>query len=233
MKKIYFLFKNKSSIKIFMYYIKNKISNIFSKRKIVRFKKKHQLLLQQKKITHDFFSSHAYNFFYLLNRLKPNFNYLEIGSYEGNSALFIANSFPETKIYCVDNWVGTEEYSGNLNFSQIELNFDHNLGNYKNIVKIKSMSDKFFKKNNIIFDVIYVDGYHLGNQVYKDCVNAWKYLKEDGLLICDDFIWGDNKNIINNPCFAINQFLKDIKGFYKLEKVSNSQIFIKKMSYYK
>ena len=64
-------------------------------------------------------------------------------------------------------------------------------------------------------------------------LNAWKYLKEDGLLICDDFIWGDNKNIINNPCFAINQFFKDIKGFYKLEKVSNSQIFIKKMSYYK
>ena len=30
-----------------------------------------------------------------------------------------------------------------------------------------------------------------------------------------------------------DQFLKDIKGFYKLEKVSNSQIFIKKMSYYK
>ena len=229
MKKIYFLFKNKSSIGVFISFIKTKISNIFFKRKIVSFKKKHQLLLKQKKITHDFFSSHAYNFFYFLNKLKPNFSYLEIGSYEGNSALFMADSFPETKVYCVDNWEGTEEYSNNLSFSQIEQNFDHNIDNYKNIIKIKCLSDKFFKHNNLIFDVIYVDGYHLGDQVYKDCSNAWKYLKKDGLLICDDFIWGDNENIKNNPCFSINQFLKDIKNLHKLERVSNSQIFIKKI----
>ena len=81
----------------------------------------------------------------------------------------------------------------------------------------------------IFFDIIYIDGYHLGSQVYKDCINSWKFLKKDGLLICDDYIWNGYEDIKENPCFAINKFLTEIKDNYKLLKVSNSQIFIKKI----
>ena len=91
---------------------------MFVKRKIVKFKKKHQILLSGKKITNDFFSANAYNFYYYLNKLKPDFDYLEIGSYEGNSAVFVANTFIKSKIYCVDNWVGTDEYVDHISFSR-------------------------------------------------------------------------------------------------------------------
>ena len=90
-------------------------------------------------------------------------------------------------------------------------------------------SDEFFSNNRKMFDVVYIDGYHFGPQVYKDCENAWKCLKENGFLICDDYTWNFYSNIKNNPCYAINNFLKKIDGQYKLEKVSNSQIFIKKI----
>ena len=80
-----------------------------------------------------------------------------------------------------------------------------------------------------MFDAIYIDGYHHGAQVYKDCINSWKFLKNDGLLICDDYIWRFYSNLRDNPCYAINVFLSEIVGTYKLEKVSNSQIFIKKI----
>jgi len=230
MHKIFFLYKSKSSLKIYFYFLRTKLLNIFFKRKIIHLKKKHEALIKNKKITNNYFSSHSFNFYWYLSILNSNFNYLEIGSYEGNSAMFVANNFKKSNVYCVDTWVKTKEYTNHISFSHIEDNFDFNTKKYKNIYKSKDTSDNFFFKNKKTYDVIYIDGHHLGSQVYKDCKNAWNFLKNGGILICDDYIWNFYKNIENNPCFAINKFLKENRGNYKIQKISNSQIFIKKIN---
>ena len=86
--------------------------------------------------------------------------------------------------------VGTDEYVDHISFSKIEQNFNSNTFNYENIIKNKCLSDEFFQDNSKMFDAIYIDGYHHGAQVYKDCINSWKFLKNDGLLICDDYTYG-------------------------------------------
>lgn len=228
MKKIIFLIKNKSKINIIMIFLIQKFLNIFIKKKIKSFKKRNQIFLKNKRITNDYFSMHSYNFFKYLNFLEGNFNYLEIGTYEGNSAMFVANTFPKSKVYCVDNWNKTEEY-GDQNFDIVEKNFDYNTSSFNNILKFKNNSDDFFKKNNTLFEVIYIDGYHKDFQVLKDCRNAWKILKKNGLLICDDYIWNFYENIKENPCYSINKFINEIKNENKVLEVSKSQIFIKKL----
>ena len=228
MKKIIFLIKNKSKINIIMIFLIQKLFNIFIKKKIKFFKKRNQIFLKNKRITNDYFSMHSYNFFKYLNFLEGNFNYLEIGTYEGNSAMFVANTFPKSKVYCVDNWNKTEEY-GDQNFDIVEKNFDYNTSSFNNILKFKNNSDDFFKKNNTLFEVIYIDGYHKDFQVLKDCRNAWKILKKNGLLICDDYIWNFYENIKENPCYSINKFMDEIKNENKVLEVSKSQIFIKKL----
>ena len=228
MKKIIFLIKNKSKINIIMIFLIQKFFNIFIKKKIKSFKKRNQIFLKNKRITNDYFSMHSYNFFKYLNFLDGNFNYLEIGTYEGNSAMFVANTFPKSKVYCVDNWNKTEEY-GDQNFDIVEKNFDYNTSSFNNILKFKNNSDDFFKKNNTLFEVIYIDGYHRDFQVLKDCRNAWKILKKNGLLICDDYIWNFYENIKENPCYSINKFMDEIKNENKVLEVSKSQIFIKKL----
>ena len=228
MKKIIFLIKNKSKLNIVIIFLIQKFLNIFIKKKIKSFKKKNQIFLKNKRITNDYFSMHSYNFFKYLNFFKQNFNYLEIGTYEGNSAMFVANTFPKSKVYCVDNWNKTEEY-GDQNFDIVEKNFDYNTSSFNNILKFKNNSDDFFKKNNTLFEVIYIDGYHKDFQVLKDCRNAWKILKKNGLLICDDYIWNFYENIKENPCYSINKFMDEIKNENKVLEVSKSQIFIKKL----
>ena len=228
MKKIIFLIKNKSKINIIVIFLIQKFFNIFIKKKIKSFKKRNQIFLKNKRITNDYFSMHSYNFFKYLNFLEGNFNYLEIGTYEGNSAMFVANTFPKSKVYCVDNWNKTEEY-GDQNFDIVEKNFDYNTSSFKNILKFKNNSDDFFKKNNTLFEVVYIDGYHRDFQVLKDCRNAWKILKKNGLLICDDYIWNFYENIKENPCYSINKFMDEIKNENKVLEVSKSQIFIKKL----
>tara|TARA_B100001121_G_scaffold279178_1_gene270207 strand:+ start:54 stop:740 length:687 start_codon:yes stop_codon:yes gene_type:complete len=228
MKKIIFLLKNKSKINIITIFLIQKFFNIFIKKKIKSFKKRNQIFLENKRITNDYFSMHSYNFFKYLNLFEENFNYLEIGTYEGNSAMFVANTFPKSKVYCVDNWNKTEEY-GDQNFDTVEKNFDYNISSFNNILKFKNNSDDFFKKNKTFFEVIYIDGYHKDFQVLKDCRNAWKILKKNGLLICDDYIWNFYENIKENPCYSINRFLHEIKNEKKVLEVSKSQIFIKKL----
>ncbi len=227
-KKILWLIKSKSSFNVIFFFVLQKLKNIFLKNKIKKFKREHQNFISQKKITSDFFSAHAFFFYDIASKIKNDFKFLEIGSYEGNSAIFMAKNFNRNKIMCVDYWEQTNEYK-KMDFNSIEKNFDFNTQNFHNIKKIKNTSDNFFKGNNDFFDMIYIDGHHHGDQVYKDCKNSWKILNKDGFMICDDFIWPFYDNIEENPCYAINKFLSEIRNEFKIIRVSNSQIFMQKM----
>ena len=94
-KKIFFLYKCKSSFLVIYIFIKSKIKYE---------KKKHRIFLSSKIISTDYFSSQAFYFYNLLKELPKNFRYLEIGSYEGNSALYVSNNFPKGHVTCVDFW---------------------------------------------------------------------------------------------------------------------------------
>jgi hypothetical protein len=128
MKRILFLFKSSASINTVLFFLYKKFLNIFLKREIKRFKLNNRIFLEKKKITRDYFSLNAYNFYSCLSKLKKDFKYLEIGSYEGNSALFVENYFNNAKIYCVDTWSGSNEHF-NHNFKIIEKNFNYNVKN--------------------------------------------------------------------------------------------------------
>ena len=47
-------------------------------------------------------------------------------------------------------------------------------------------SDEFFRKNKETFDIIFVDGLHEAEQVYKDIKNSLKVLNEGGTIVCHD-----------------------------------------------
>ena len=229
-KKIFFLIQSKSSFKVVMKFVFCKFLRIFSKSKVRNEKKYYKSLLSNLSISSDFFVTNVYYFFKHIKNYK-DFNYLEIGAYEGCSAIYIANRFKESKVFCVDIWERVqEEYSENINFKNIEENFDKNSKNYLNIFKIKKYSDDFFLGNDLTFDIIYVDGHHLADQVYKDAVNSWNALNNNGLLIFDDYIWKNYDNIKKNPCYAINKFLREKYNKLDILEVTNSQIFIKKIN---
>jgi len=227
-KKIFFLIQSGTSIRIILKFIVCKFLRILSKSKVRKEKKYYKSLINNLTISSDFFSTNVYYFFKYIKKYKK-FSYLEIGSYEGCSAVYLANRFKESKIFCVDIWERVkEEYNESINFNDIEKNFDINSKNYSNIYKIKKYSDEFFLKNNQTFDIIYVDGHHLAEQVYKDAVNSWNVLNKNGLLIFDDYIWKNYEDVVKNPCYAINKFLAEKSNNLNVIEVTNSQIFIKK-----
>lgn len=228
--KINFLIKNKSSFLIIFLFILQKFKSFIIKRKVLKQKKINQLNLKNYKTSNDWFSSNAYYFKYFMNKLPENFKYLEIGSFEGNSAIFVSSNFPKSEITCVDPWINYEEINS-INVTNVEKIFDQNIKNLTNIKKIKDTSDYFFIKNNQKYNFIYIDGYHKYEYVLKDCLNSWEALLPGGILACDDYIWEFYKvnELKLNPCFAINKFLEIKKEHIKVLLVTNSQIFIKKI----
>ena len=94
----------------------------------------------------------------------------------------------------------------------------------------KDTSDNFFLKNRESFDIIYVDGTHEALQVERDINNSWKFLNLNGIMICDDYFYGNLYTGLNNdvPATSINKFLKENKNKLKILCVNNNQIFIKK-----
>jgi len=49
-------------------------------------------------------------------------------------------------------------------------------------------SDEFFEQNDKTFDVIFIDGLHHAEQVFKDIENALEVLNEGGTIFCHDML---------------------------------------------
>ena len=111
-------------------------------------------------------------FFRINNLYKKNLNYLEIGAFEGRSSVFVLENLPLAICDFVDPF---EEYSemtdstNQTNFELIYKNFMNNIEKFNNRTSVHvENSDSFFKVNNNYYDLVYVDGSHFGEDVYKD-----------------------------------------------------------------
>ena len=226
-----YLINKKSNYRVILSFFLDRLKHPFKKSKKKYLRNSHIKYLKSKNITTDFFSINAYYWKKFLVTLPENFKYLEIGSLEGNSALFIVNNFKVAKVTCVDIWE-------DKNFREVQEknfnNFKTNMNEFSNLVEIfKGTSDNFFLNQEEKFDVIYIDGSHEADQVYKDIKNSWNILNINGILICDDYFYGNiYKNPGNVPSIAINKFVNELlkNNSVGILCVNNSQIFLKKIN---
>lgn len=69
-------------------------------------------------------------------------------------------------------------------------------------------SDAYFEKCERQFDIIFVDGDHSYEQTKKDIVNAWKFLKPNGLLIGHDYL--HKGNFMVNKDYGVHQAFREL-----------------------
>jgi hypothetical protein len=61
----------------------------------------------------------------------------------------------------------------------------------------------------------YIDGSHMAADVYADAVLAWSLVEPGGILIFDDYEWGEMDTERERPKLGIDAFLKAIEGKYR------------------
>jgi hypothetical protein len=206
--------------------------------KVVEFKNK----LIDKQFSTDWFSPNIPQWILAFEMMQIDFSkpikVLEIGSFEGMSALFILETFPNCHLTCADTWQGAAEHHDKSspvymeNFSTAVMNaFDSNLSCYHDrITKFRGTSFQFLSTlpDNAGFDLMYIDGSHDSDDVIYDAFLGFKHLNKGGIIIFDDYFWGDfYKKPLQNPAGAINSFLKLKQGEYTLVAVYG-QLIIQK-----
>ena len=230
LKKLHFIYKVKLKIRSIKYFFRDLIFLIhnntsfyhvinFMKNSLMN--KKHNILvnnffLQSIFFYNDWFISKSNIFiknFEKENNEKGKIrNILEIGSFEGRSAIFFLNYFNNSQLTCVDTWEGSHEHN-DISMNKVEENFDNNLKKYFNrFSKHKANSNLFFKTCNKKFNLIFIDGNHHYKQVMADAENSLKYIEKGGYILFDDFTfkfsgYKKSENAIN----AINDFLHNNK----------------------
>ena len=143
-------------------------------------------------------------------------NCMEIGSWQGQSAVFLLSYFEKANLTCVDTWAGADEQkSGDATnheiLSKVEKIFDTNLSEYEDrLTKYKGTSYQYFNDcfERDKFDLIYIDGSHHSDDVLVDAIKSFEMLKVGGLMIFDDYFWKYYSRTIDNPSGAINAFMR-------------------------
>ena len=178
----------------------------------------------------------------LISEIKPK-TIIEVGTWKGLSAINMGRNVKElnlnTKIFCVDTWLGAIEFWGKLSntpernlllkngYPQIYYQFLSNVVHNKledYILPIPNTSEngfRYFKYLNIKSEMIYIDASHEEDDVYKDLNNYYELLENNGIMFGDDYqsSW---PGVIN----SVNRFVKEKN--IELEIVDNNFWIFKK-----
>ena len=165
---------------------------------------------------------------------NPNFKInkaLEIGCYEGRATIWLANNNileSGCDYDIIDTFGGSEVETGMENTMEIfkdkpdfiYKNFTHNISFHKDINWniMRGMSNKILSTLDLTpkYDFIYIDASHQSDDTFVDGYYAHKMLKSGGLLIFDDYKWGDpnNKDLNHSPKLGIDVFCNLYKDSY-------------------
>jgi predicted O-methyltransferase YrrM len=156
---------------------------------------------------------------------KENNVGIEIGSYCGGSA-----------VWCLENLIN--KTNGHLYCIDIHQNefLKNNLSPYSNVTFKQGESFEILKnlthlgKTVEFSDYIYVDGSHIAKNVLEDLVLSWRLLKQNGILIIDDYLWGYDRPDVEKPKPAVDAFMYIYDGLYDILHFE-WQVFLKKKPY--
>lgn len=163
--------------------------------------------------------------------------FLEIGTFEGRTTTWLLERIPNAHVNCIE----PEPF----------VNFHNNLDCWIESGRLNWIKEYSFKAliqqylDGYKYDLIYIDGDHFAPSVLQDAILSWKILKNNGILLFDDFrmIVSDNYFYVshkefetyrNDGCMwihpreGISSFLNLYKGQYK-NYIDNYQIGIEKL----
>jgi len=145
--------------------------------------------------------------------------FLEIGSFEGRSAVWIVENMMKDgdHLDCIDTWSGGEEH-GEEDMAAVEDRFRHNLtllaNNYpeRRVIQRKGTSTKKLADflnhgQDGSYNFIYIDGSHTAPDVLTDACMAWPLLMSEGIMVFDDYLWGPPRDVLHRPKVAIDAFV--------------------------
>lgn len=181
----------------------------------------------------------------LIDMLPDRQNFLEIGSYEGRSTVWTVENMMEDGgfIHCIDTWRGSEEHDPTV-MKSVEDRFDRNTevcmrkyanetGVHREVRKLKGSStfwlaDLLSDPLGLPYDFIYIDGSHTAPDVLTDACLAFRLLKLGGVMVFDDYLWGDVRDVLHRPKVAIDAFANTFSEHIDIVHIGHQYVIKRK-----
>jgi predicted O-methyltransferase YrrM len=162
---------------------------------------------------------------------------LEIGSWEGRSAVFLLNNLAKDggEIVCIDHFDLLQTEAGRQRFDRLNQNLSQTRKKSRvlsqfSVPALMTLLQEEMSSSNPGFDWIYVDGSHRADDTMLDGELAWRLARNGAIVIFDDYHWDkEPAHSVHHPKRGIDAFLTLHAGEY--ERLSNDaqyQVVLKK-----
>ena len=157
----------------------------------------------------------------LIEKTRPTV-IIEVGTWLGASAIHMAKICRElglqTTIYCVDTWLGAEEFWTSMadtqernlrqknGYPQVYFDFLANVVQHEcqdlivPIPNTSTIGSIILQDRRVLADLIYIDGSHEYQDVKTDVLAYKKLLSPKGSMFGDDITWGSVKMAVSEVC---------------------------------
>lgn len=152
-----------------------------------------------------------------MNALPVKQDFLEIGCFEGRASCWLLQNGLDAdgKLTCIDTFTGSEEHAKmGLQLDDLLHTFESNVNEAKREnQKVEAIQATSYEglarliRHNSEFDFIYVDGSHTAPDVMTDACMAFGMLKSGGVMLFDDYLWGDMPGLLHRPKLAVDLFV--------------------------
>lgn len=138
----------------------------------------------------------------LISEVKPN-KIIEVGSWKGQSTITMAKACKElgleTRIFCIDTWLGAEEFYTKptadrdlmfkFGYPQVYYQFLSNLIHEDVVDMVETVTLPSNIGVNLVenAELVYIDGSHSFEDVSTDLKNFWAKVKIGGVMFGDDY----------------------------------------------
>jgi hypothetical protein len=187
--------------------------------------------------------SHSPAFGNLVERTRPGL-IIEVGTWKGGSAIEMAAQFDRlglsnSKILCVDTWLGALEMWGDQTdsarygslglkhgYPQIYYQFLANVchkGFQERIIPFPLPSltaAQWLSLRGVRADLIYVDGSHEEEDVFADLTDYWDLLAPGAILFGDDYSWTGVKMAVDRFANIRRLSLQHLDDKWLLQKAA-------------
>ncbi|TFY59639.1 hypothetical protein EVG20_g7713 [Dentipellis fragilis] len=174
--------------------------------------------------TQDWFTFNIDNWKTLFPRItSPAPRVLEIGSWEGRSAVFLLNELCKStgSIVCIDHFDLMHTDAGRERYRKITHNLaltgkTHRVLDYFSFPALVILLEEEMSSADPGFDWIYVDGSHEVDDTFLDGELAWRLAKKGAIFIFDDYKWSiELAGGIHHPKRGIDAFMALHAGEYE------------------
>ncbi|PSS31980.1 hypothetical protein PHLCEN_2v2222 [Hermanssonia centrifuga] len=164
---------------------------------------------------------------------------LEIGSWEGRSAIFMLTELCGSRgsLVCIDHFDLMKTEAGRKRYAQLQHNLTLTGKPFRvvsefSVPALMSLLQEAITADDPGFDWIYVDGSHRADDTFLDGELAWRLAKKGAVIVFDDYLWDQEPvESIHHPKRGVDSFILLHAGEFEIISSPDSyQMVLQKTS---